>query len=216
MRLIGLNLLAIGICLVTALPRHAQKQTKSPLPTTSDKQSSPLHPAPAIQTLTKALAGSWSTRETYEPIYLTPNGGTGNGEQVFRTGPGGFTLLEDYHSKTPSGELFGFGVLWWDQTRGLQHMWCINVSPTGCEMFPAPPQPGPQWDGQQLIIHIEGEQEGKKVVWHEVISDITPESFTQTADIGESGSHLSRWFTIHAVRKAGSTHTSNSSGSHHP
>jgi hypothetical protein len=103
MRLIGLNLLAIGICLASALPRHAQKQTKSPLPTTSDKQSSPLHPAPAIQTLTKVLGGSWSTRETYEPIYLTPNGGTGKGEQVFRTGPGGFTFLEDYHSKTPSG-----------------------------------------------------------------------------------------------------------------
>ena len=95
-------------------------------------------------------------------------------------------------------------------------MWCISVSPTGCEMFPAPPQPGPQWDGKQLVIHIEGEQEGEKVIWHEVISDITPNSFTQTADIGESGSNLNRWFTIHAVRKTGSTQSSNSSGSHHP
>ena len=76
MRLIGLNLLAIGTCLMGALPQQAQNETKIPSPTKSDKQSSPLHPAPAIETLTKALAGGWSTRETYEPIYLTPNGGT--------------------------------------------------------------------------------------------------------------------------------------------
>ena len=217
MRLIAFCLLTLGVCLSAASPRPSAQEAKTTQP---DKQSAPFQtndtsvpqPAPEIRTLTKALAGTWSLSEKYEPIYLTPNGGVGSGEQVFHPGPGGFTLSEDYHSKTPAGELFGFGVLWWDQTKGLQHMWCINIFPTGCEMFPPPPQPGPQWDGKQLVIHIEGDQQGKKVVWHEVISDITPNSFVQTADIGESGGPLKRWFTIHAARMDDAAHSSTSTG----
>ena len=222
---------AVGLFLVwtlavagTASFAGAQQASATPSTADSGKQSSPLqindtdvpHPASEIRTLIKALAGTWITNEKYEPVYLTPNGGVGAGEQTFRPGPGGFTLSEDYHSKTPAGELFGFGVLWWDQTKGLQHMWCINIFPTGCEMFPAPPQPGPQWNGKQIVIHIEGEQDGKKVVWHEVLSDITPNSFVQTADVGDAGSPLKRWFTTHAVRKAAATDSPTSPAPHSP
>jgi len=208
MKLIGLSLLAMGICLSPAPSRHGEKTASIPgLPEYSAQSSSalagesgPPQPAPQILSLTKALAGEWITQESYEPIFMTPTGGVGRGEQVFRTGPGGFVLTEEYHSKTPAGELFGFGVIWWDESKGLQHLWCINIYPTGCEMFPPPPQPGPQWDGKRLVLHLEGEQDGKKLVWHEVISDVTSNSFTQTADISESGGPLKRWFTTHAVR----------------
>ena len=104
-------------------------------------------PAPELRALTKALAGRWTTREKYEPIGPTPAGGSGQGEVVWRSGPGEFTLLEEYHAKTPIGELFGFGLIWWDHARGLQHLWCINVNPGGCEMFPPPTRPGPKWSG---------------------------------------------------------------------
>jgi len=133
-------------------------------------------------------------------MYLTPNGGAGAGTEVFRPGPGGFTLLEDYHSKTPAGELFGTGIVWWDQSKGLQHIWCINVYPTGCQMFPPPPQPGPKWDGKQLVIQFEQEQDGKKLIWREAISEIKPQSFTQSVDIGEPGGSLQRWLTSRVVR----------------
>jgi hypothetical protein len=157
-------------------------------------------PAGEIQILTKALAGTWNTSEKYERAEPTPNGGMGQGEVEWRPGPGGFTLLEYYHSKTPIGELFGFGLIWWDQTKRLQHMWCINVNPTGCEMFPPPPLPGPKWDGKQLVINTEVDLGGKKFAWREVISDITPTSFTQFVDIGESGGELKRWFTTRATK----------------
>jgi len=160
----------------------------------------PAQPSPQIKSLIAALAGRWSTTERYEKMYLTPNGGIGKGTQFFRAGPGGFTLLEDYHSKTPAGELFGVGILWWDETQGLQHIWCINVYPAGCEMFPPPPQPGPKWDGKQLVIQFEQEQDRKKLVWREAVSNIKPESFTQTVDIGEPDHPLNRWLTIHATR----------------
>jgi hypothetical protein len=204
----------MGICLSVAPSRFAQKTANSPgslkssggFSSAQGGESGAPKPAPEIQSLTKALAGRWITQEKYEPIFMTPTGGAGHGEQVFRPGPGGFVLTEEYHSKTPAGELFGFGVIWWDQSKGLQHLWCINVYPTGCELFPPPPQPGPQWDGKQLVLHLEGDQDGKKLVWQEVISDITPNSFTQSADISDSGGPLKRWFTTHAVRATVPTH----------
>jgi hypothetical protein len=67
-------------------------------------------------------------------------------------------------------------------------------------MFPPPPQAGPKWDGKQLVIHIEQEQQGKKMNWHEVITDITPKSYTQTIDIGDSPDHMQRWLTMHSKK----------------
>ncbi|HUL14477.1 MAG TPA: hypothetical protein VLV88_00650 [Terriglobales bacterium] len=206
-------LLAFGIPFPTATPSaSARKLGPSPASAPTQSKAIPsamnaMQPAAELQSLSIALAGDWSTQETYEPGELTPNGGQGSGHTSFRRGPGGFTLEEEYHSQTPAGELFGFGVIWWDATKGLQHLWCINVYPAGCEMFPGPPQPGPRWDGKSLVLHVESDQQGKRMVFHEVISDITPSSFTQTADIGEAGSPLKRWFTIHATRLSQSRHS---------
>ena len=197
--------LLFGICVCVACAQDATKRDYSKSGEASHSSRGAAAdtpgPAPAIQSLAKALTGRWSTREKYERMFLTPDGGVGNGDQVFRPGPGGFTLLEDYYSKTPAGELLGFGLVWWDQTKGLQHMWCVNIYPTGCEMFPAAPQAGPKWDGKRLVIHIAGEQVGdSKVDWQETLSDITPDSFTQTVDIGEPGGPLKRWLTIHSTK----------------
>jgi hypothetical protein len=169
-----------------------------------DTDSAGIEPARQIVELTKALEGRWHTHEEYAPLFLTPKGGKGVGETTFRKGPGGFTLIEEYHSTTPAGELFGSGILWWDASKGLQHLWCINVYPSGCQMFPPPPQAGPQWDGKRLFIHLESEEQGKKMVWEEAIQDITAKSFIQTVDLGEAGGHLNRWFTTHAERESGS------------
>lgn len=190
---------AVLLLSLLACGANAQQSSHS----SAAQPGQPAKPAEQIRSLTAALSGRWSTTEKYDAMFMTPKGGTGAGEQIFRPGPGGFTVLENYHSKTPAGELFGFGLIWWDQTKGLQHMWCINVYPTGCQMFPAPPQPGPKWDGKRLVLHMEDEQQGKKMIWHEVFSDITSTSYTQTVDIGESPNQLKRWLTIHAKKVDG-------------
>jgi len=192
-----------------AAPSQAAKERPSAVP--SGPSASTLQPAPEIRSLIKAFAGKWSTQEKYEPVFLTPNGGTGRGETIFRPGPGGFTLEEEYRAQTPAGPLFGLGVIWYDSAKGLQHLWCINIYPDGCEMFPPPPQPGPQWDGKKLVLHVETDQGGKKMIFHEVIRDITPTSYTQTGDVGESGAPLKRWFTIHATRVRNATASTRSS-----
>jgi hypothetical protein len=165
---------------------------------TAESPKGPGEPAQAIRTLTKALAGTWTTSEKYEIAEPTPAGGMGKGKAVWRPGPGGFTLLEEYRAHTPIGELFGFGLVWWDPAKELQHMWCINVNPTGCEMFPGPPLPGPKWNGTELVLDTEVALGPKKFAWHEVISDITPTSYTVIIDIGESRASLKRWLTSRA------------------
>src|SRR6476646_6327760 len=92
-------------------------------------------PSPEIQSLTKALAGNWSIAEKYEPDEWTPKGGVGRGQEVWRPGPGGLTLIEEYHSKNPVGESFGLAVTWWDVNKGLQLMWCADGDPSGCDLM---------------------------------------------------------------------------------
>jgi hypothetical protein len=193
----SLRILLFGAAIVCACASGAFGQAKQPA---AAKDEAPTTPPEKLQSLIKALAGRWSTQEKYEPGFLTPDGGTGRGETVFRAGPGGFTLVEEYRAETPAGKLFGLGVIWFDAARGLQHIWCINVYPDGCEMFPPPPQPGPQWDGKTLVLHFESEQGGKKLVFHEVFSDITHYSLTQTVTIGDGEAPPKLWLTIHSTR----------------
>jgi hypothetical protein len=57
------------------------------------------------------------------------------------------------------------------------------------------------WDGKQFVIdEIETSNTGKKSMWHELWSDITPISFTQTGEYSEAGAPPKRLFTIHAKR----------------
>jgi len=200
MRRMALCLAAALLCGSAALAQQAAVAGQGAAAKPSDK----------IQSLVRALAGRWSTQEKYEPGFLTPNGGTGHGETIFRAGPGGFTLIEEYRAQTPAGQLFGLGIIWFDNSRGLQHMWCINVYPDGCEMFPPPPQQGPQWDGRTLVLHLESERDGKKLVFNEVFSDIKSDSFTQTATVGEDGAPPKLWLTIHSTRIGGAKALSSS------
>jgi hypothetical protein len=108
--------------------------------------------------------------------------------------------MEEIHDHTPGGEQFGVGFSWWDKSKGLQGLWCVNTNPQGCDLQSTLGGFSPKWDGKQLVIHTEFPRDGKTFVWHEVFSDITENSFTQTADIGEKGGELKRWLTIHATK----------------
>ena len=59
-----------------------------------------------------------------------------------------------------------------------------------------------QWEGGAFVVHDEFERDGGHVVYREVFSDLTPDSFTQTVLEGESGMALKPKVTIHATRTA--------------
>jgi hypothetical protein len=80
-------------------------------------------------------------------------------------------------------------------------MECQNLLPYTCDVKGALNDITMSWDGKQFVIdEIETSNTGKKSMWHEVWSDITPDSFTQTGEYGEIGAPRKRLFTISAKK----------------
>ena len=187
---------------------HATKVSKSAIAHTRaiGRSTSPLQhsdpPAPQMQSLEKALGGAWSTTYDFPPGGMAPNGGSGTGEEAWRVGPGGFVLTEEEHVRGPFGEQFLFALQWWDTTtNSLRGMLCNNSGPAACD-FNTNSNATLDWDGKELTINMQFPQDGKKMLWHEVWSGITPTSFTQTGEMGEVGGQLKRAVTIHGAKVA--------------
>jgi hypothetical protein len=175
--------------------------------TGADVKAATPQPAPEMQTLTKALAGRWRISETFARLgdnsdaISTPKGGTGHGWEVWRSGPGGFTFMEEEHNFTPAGEVFIVGYMWWDATKkAFGGMECNSQWPRGCDLQSALSRVSVTWDGKILVVDFRSEKDPTKLAWHEVFSSITSRSFVQTADVGMPDGSLKRWATIHAVR----------------
>ncbi len=161
-------------------------------------------PVPELQSLARTLGSDWSTTYEFEPGGMSPTGGSGTGEEDWRIGPGGYVLMEEEHVHAPFGEMYLIAFHWWDKnTNSLRGMLCNNSGPAACD-FNTYSNSSLKWDGKQLIIDMEFPQDGKKMMWHEVWSDITPTSFTQTGDMGEVGGPLKKALTIHGTKVAGS------------
>jgi hypothetical protein len=157
-------------------------------------------PAPEMQSLTSALAGTWRTSYSFAPRSPGTQATTGHGEETWRRGPGGFTLLEEEHISTASGDEFLLALHWWDKsTNSLRGMLCNNSGPATCNVD-SYANSTLKWNGQQLVIDMQFPEGSKRMLWHEVWSDITASSFTQTGDMGEVGGTLQRVVTIHGAR----------------
>jgi hypothetical protein len=165
-------------------------------------------PAPELQSLAKVLRGKWTTTYAFEQGGISSNGGTGTGEENWRTGPGGYVLMEEEHVHRPAGEMFLIALHWWDKTtKSLRGMLCNNSGPAACD-FNTYSNSSLNWDGKQLTIDMEFPQNGKRMIWHEVWSGITTTAFTQTGDMGEIGGPLKRAVTIHGTKLAAGTNES--------
>ncbi len=81
---------------------------------TAQSLTSAPHLSAEIESLTKALTGAWSLSVKFEPSASAPNGVANTGEETWRPGPGGFTLLEEEHLRTPEDDLSLFGIVWWE------------------------------------------------------------------------------------------------------
>lgn len=156
-------------------------------------------PAPhsQITRLLRALEGTWSITEDLAPDTRSPKGRTGTGKVVWRPGPGGFTVVEDYHSKEGEDEVSGLGMLWWDDAgNGYHTIWCDSTNPGGCIDF----KTLAHWEMSKLVLQDEYEVDGKKFTFREEFGDITDDRFTQTLYGGPVGGPLKVDMTIHATR----------------
>lgn len=81
--LLSLGLLTLCGIFVGDIRAYGQSFTAAPQPSSD------------LQSLTKALSGEWSLSVKFEPSPSAPNGLINTGEETWRPGPGGFTLLEE-------------------------------------------------------------------------------------------------------------------------
>lgn len=198
---------AIAASLLTALAVcQADKKTSSPSPATQPAaapvQTPAPKPGPQMEKLLQAFEGTWAIHETLAPDSSTPNGATGEGKIVWRPGPGGFSLIEDYDSKQGARQVTGLAVFWWDDSAGgYRTIWCDSTNPGGCISF----KNVARWDGAQLVLVEDYEVNGKQFTFKEVFDDITPGTFTQTLYGGEASGTLKVDQTIRATKsKTGS------------
>jgi hypothetical protein len=187
-----LSLAVLSFWAISTAAAKAQSLTPAP------------HPSTEIESLTKALTGEWSLSVKFEPSSSAPNGLTNTGEETWRPGPGGFTLLEEEHLRMPESQVFLLGIVWWNTaTKNFHGMECQNLLPYTCDVKGAQNDITMKWDGKQFVIdEVETSKSGKKSIWHEVWSDITPTSFVQTGEYGDPGAPMKRLFTIHATKVA--------------
>jgi len=100
--------LALGLCVATAAqdkPKGFGKDMDKPMEKKAEGQMSmPMaKPAPEMQKLSKIVVGTWSTTEKHEPSPWAPKGATGKGTAVFKNGPGGLSVIEEYKSSSNHG-----------------------------------------------------------------------------------------------------------------
>jgi hypothetical protein len=168
-------------------------------PANSPQPAPEIHPSPEMQRLLNLFLGTWSITAKHEPSEKMPNLGVGEGEEVYRAGPGGLSLIEQVHLKEATGEISGLGVVWWNEkAQGYRAVWCVSSNPQGCIVMAGLAK----WQGNEFVLSDEWESMGKKITFKEILSEITPTSFTQTLYQGEAGGELKRLVTIHATKVA--------------
>jgi len=144
-------------------------------------------PGPQIEKLLRAFEGTWSIQEKLAPDAKAPKGLSGAGKIVWRPGPGGFSVIEDYESKQGNRNVTGLGVFWWDESaQGYRTIWCDSTNPGGCINF----KNVVHWENSTLVLQEDYEVNGKKYTFKEVFGDLTNDSFTQTLYGGDAGGPL--------------------------
>jgi hypothetical protein len=192
-----LVLIACAVSLLAMAQDKAKPADKEKTATKPPAAMPSMKPSPEIQKLAKAMVGSYTTKETHDPGPFMPTGGTGTGEAKFTLGPGGNSVIESYQSKTgPMGGGFrGHGVVWYDAKAGAyRSVWCDSMSPM-CEVG------GPtKWEGDKLTGTTNSEMMGKKVSYHETMSDFSPKGFKMDMEMSTEGSPMKHVMTIEYAR----------------
>jgi Protein of unknown function (DUF1579) len=124
-------------------------------------------PAPEIENLA-FLVGTWDANDTYEKSRFAPNGGTGSGVYRSVRGPGGFSILTDYHYTGPQGESSGHQILTWDPKQGHYVGYVVTSTSPGSITLTG------NWEGVELVLNGEFEAHAMLVRFKEVFSEIAP------------------------------------------
>ncbi|HWP43517.1 MAG TPA: DUF1579 family protein [Blastocatellia bacterium] len=154
----------------------------------------PARPGPEMEKI-KFQLGTWKTTEKHEAGQGYP-GGEGKGTMVVRPGPGGLSLIMEYTSSSSViGPFSGLGITVWDaEARTYKNYWVDSFTAGLMEMTG-------NWQGKDFVLTGQAKQMGKTYTMKEVITDITPTSYTLKMYMSEDGGPEWLAMTIKAVKK---------------
>jgi hypothetical protein len=152
-----------------------------------------------MQKAIQAVQGTWTTKGVIEKSPMMPNGGTDTGTAVFKPGPGGLSMTQDYHSKGALGAFHGFSLIWFDPKDQMFHsMWCDSMTASGC----ADSGTG-KWDGDKIVLNTKMDVGGGKMA--DVRATLGPfqgNTFQYVEEMGDNGQYK-KFMTITYTKKSG-------------
>ena len=186
---------------VTAQDKKADKKSemKHDHAAMADKGGMPpmSKPAPEMTKLIKMFSGTWTSAEKFEPGPMMPKGGSSTGSAVFKAGPGGNSLIEEYSSPHGAmGPFQGHGVTWWDAKAGAyKGTWCDSMA-NDCMVSTM------KWDGDKLVAApVETDMGGQKMTMTSQYSEIKPDKITFEMGMGPSADKAQKTMTIVYTKK---------------
>ena len=91
-----------------------------------------MKPAPEMDRLQKLYLGTWDYTETYSKTPSNPQGGSGTGVYTSELGPGGYSVVNRFHSKGPAGDFEGLMVMTWDPRESAYKSYVFGGDFPGC------------------------------------------------------------------------------------
>lgn len=159
----------------------------------------PLSPVPEMARLIELLDGEWDTSITYAPSDTAPDGGTGEGQETSRPGPGGLSLLIETSSQGPSGPYEAGGIIEWSPSERVYKLhWMTSLSHVGSHFDGA-------WVGDDLVFNGTENIMGEAFASRHSITDIQSDAFLYTIDMGPTPDRLQRTITIEYTRRGETT-----------
>lgn len=194
---VGVLLILFFTGLSSAQNAAAQAGEKTPESQQPAAEKSRPKPSAQITRLLQSMEGTWLIKDELAPDKNFPKGKTGIGTIVWRRGPGGFSVIEEFRSQQGDEEVTGLGEFWWvDTANGYHTIWCDSTNPGGCIDF----KNSARWEGSKLVLEEDYEINQKKFTFREEFSDFTATTFTQTLYGGPVGGPLKVDEIIHATR----------------
>lgn len=143
-----------------------------------------------MRRLVNQFAGTWSITEQLQDGQII------GGEERWRANANGMALIEEYHTKSTTGQdLYDVAMIWWDgAAKKYRGRWCADFVDEECTSF------GVTWNASRVELRGVYTHGGKRVTWQERFEFDAPTSFTQTLRIGSPNQRPKLVSTILATR----------------
>jgi len=141
----------ISIALLLGVPLPAALQEK-----TAEKPAiaPAAKPGAAEMERLKFYLGEWDYTETYPKSAFYPTGGKNTGVYTSKLGPGGNSMVENFHSQGPVGDFEGLIVMTWDPKEKAYKAYVFGND------FPGALVETGQFEGDALVFRSEFPAEG--------------------------------------------------------